>query len=87
MVKRMGKFDKLATRILTGGSDANISFQDLCVLLKRLGFSENIRGSHHIYRKEKIDEKINLQKTGSKAKPYQVKQVRAVIVKYALLGE
>ena len=32
-------------------------------------------------------EMLNLQRDGSKAKPYQVKQVRAAIVKYRLAGE
>jgi hypothetical protein len=30
---------------------------------------------------------INLQPKGSKAKPYQVKQVRNLILKYKLAGE
>ena len=80
----MGKYEKLLQRILRGTSDANISFKDLCQLLRRLGFEERIRGSHHIFRKAGITEKINLQKAGSKAKPYQVRQVRAVILKYRL---
>jgi len=80
----MGKYEKLLQRILHGTSDANISFKDLCRLLRRLGFEERIRGSHHIFRKAGITEKINLQKAGSKAKPYQVRQVRAVILKYRL---
>jgi len=44
------------------------------------------KGSHHIFRKEGINEKVNLQEAGSKAKPYQVKQVRYLIVKYKLGG-
>ena len=59
-------------------------FDDLCELLRRLGFEERIRGSHHIFRKEGIEEKINLQQDNSKAKPYQVRQVRTVLVKYRL---
>jgi len=51
-------------------------------LLKKLGFEERIRGSHHIFRKEGIVEKINLQRDGSKAKVYQVRQVRNIILKY-----
>jgi predicted RNA binding protein YcfA (HicA-like mRNA interferase family) len=51
-----------------------------------LGFEVRIRGSHHIFRKEGVVEKINLQRAGNKAKPYQVKQVRNVIVKYKLGG-
>jgi hypothetical protein len=34
-----------------------------------------------------VEEIINLQLKGNKAKPYQVKQVHGVIVKYHLSGE
>ncbi len=83
----MGKHEKLLFQILQGASDANISFDELRALLKNLGFDERTRGSHHIFRKAGILEKINLQLDGSKAKAYQVRQVRAVIVKYGLGGE
>jgi len=82
----MGKHEKLLIQILSGTSDANISFDGLCGLLKHLRFEVRIRGSHHIFRKEGVVEKINLQRAGNKAKPYQVKQVRNVIVKYKLGG-
>ena len=81
----MGKYKKLILTLLTGQSDKNIKFQDLCNLLKKLGFDERIKGSHHIYRKEGIIEKINLQKDGAFAKPYQVRQVRSIIIKYNLM--
>jgi virulence-associated protein VapD len=80
----MGKYEKLLLQILRGTSDANISFDDLCQLLHRLGFEERTRGSHHIFRKQGIEEKINLQRDDGKVKVYQVRQVRAVIVKYKL---
>ena len=80
----MGKYEKLLLQILRGTSDANISFDDLCQLLHRLGFEERTRGSHHIFRKQGIEEKINLQRDDGKVKVYQVRQVRAVIVKYRL---
>ena len=83
----MSKHEKLLVQILQGGSDSNILFDDLCNLLKRLGFDERIRGSHHMFRKEGIIEKINLQRDGAQAKPYQVRQVRDVIVKYRIGGE
>ena len=83
----MGKFDKLILKILRGTSDANVSFDDLCELLKRLGFQERTRGSHHIFRKNGIAEKINLQKDDGKAKPYQVRQVRTILQIYRLAGE
>ena len=83
----MGKYEELLFQILRGASDTNIRFDDLRLLLLRLGFVERQRGSHHIFRKEGIEEKINLQRDVSKAKAYQVRQVRAVILKYGLGGE
>jgi len=74
-------------RILRGASDANIPFDDLRELLVRLGFEKRTRGSHHLFRKHGIEDKINLQREGSKAKPYQVRQVRAVILTYHLTGK
>ena len=82
----MGKYDKLLIKILGGSSDANIQFDDLCNLLKRLGFQMRVSGSHHLFRKEQLEEKINLQRDGNMAKPYQVKQVRNVIIKNKLGG-
>lgn len=72
---------------MQGSSDANIPFDDLCQLLRRLGFDERIRGSHHIFRKNGIFEKINLQRDGKKAKVYQVRQVRSIILMYNLRFE
>lgn len=83
----MGKHEKLLLKILSGTSDANIQFKDLCNLLKDFGFEDRVRGSHHIFRKEGIAEKINLQREGNKSNPYQVKQVRNLIVKYKLGGK
>ncbi len=83
----MGKHEKLLLKILSGTSDANIQFNDLCNLLKDFGFEVRVRGSHHIFRKEGMVEKINLQREGNKSKPYEVKQVRNIIVKYKLGGK
>ena len=83
----MGKYDKLTFQILRGLSDANIAFDDLVSLLAHLGFEMRVRGSHHMFRKAGIAEKINLQRQGAKAKSYQVKQVREVIQKYRLGSE
>ena len=81
---KMGKLDKLLVEILSGRHDKSIRFSELTNLLKTLGFSERIKGSHHIYYKEGVDEILNIQPDGSQAKPYQVKQVRNIIVKYRL---
>jgi len=83
----VARYDELLSRVLRGASDANIPFNQLRNLLRRLGFEERIRGDHHIFTKNGVEEIINLQPKGNKAKPYQVKQVRGVIVKYRLSGE
>lgn len=82
----MGKSEKTLEAVLRGASDANISFKDLCNLLKTLGFTERVRGDHFIYTKPQIEEILNLQPIGALAKAYQVKQVRTVILKYKLGG-
>jgi predicted RNA binding protein YcfA (HicA-like mRNA interferase family) len=83
----MGKHELVIRKILSGYSDANIAFQDVCSLLHSIGFEMRVSGSHHIFRKAGIEEKINLQRDGNKAKPYQVRQVRQILLKYKLGGE
>jgi hypothetical protein len=78
--------EKFLERILRGTSDANISFERLRNALQGLGFVERIRASHHIFVKEGVEEILNLQPKGANAKPYQVRQVRAILVKYKLAG-
>ncbi len=80
----MAKFDKLLAQILGGTADHNFSFSVLCHILKTLEFTECIRGDHHIFTKIGIEEILDLQPLGSKAKAYQVKQVRELILKYRL---
>ncbi len=83
----MAKREKVLDKILRGASDANIAFTDLRNLLASLGFDERIRGDHYIFTKDGVVEILNIQPKGSQAKPYQVKQVRNVILKYRLAGE
>jgi len=83
----MGKHEKLLRRVLSGVADADIRFSDLCGLLERFGFEERTRGSHYVFRRAGIEEKVNLQKDGNKAKPYQVRQVRRVILRHRLGGD
>jgi len=80
----MGKHEKLLLKILQGGSDRNISFDELRKLLIKFGFDERVKGSHHILVKEGIEEIINIHSKSGMAKPYQVKQVRNIIIKYNL---
>jgi predicted RNA binding protein YcfA (HicA-like mRNA interferase family) len=83
----MSRFEKLLLKILRGMSDANVAFDDLCLVLRHLGFGERVKGSHHIFFKEDVVEILNLQpRNDGKAKAYQVKQVRNLILKYGLGG-
>jgi hypothetical protein len=84
LVSRPGK---TLDRILRGTADANLRFTDVCGLLRHLGFSERIRGDHHIFTRDGIREIINLQPRDGMAKPYQVKQIRELIVRQGLAGQ
>lgn len=81
----MGQFEKLLLRILSGQSDQSVAFADLVKILERAGFECRIKGSHHIFFQNDIEEILNIQAKGALAKAYQVKQVREIIVKYQLL--
>ena len=83
-IRCMSKQDKLLIKILWGNSDANIPFEQLCQLLRKLGFNQRIGGIHHIFTKEGVEEILNLQPKQAKAKAYQVKQIRSLILKYKL---
>ncbi len=83
----MGKYRKLIDKIINGRADKNIAFNDLCGLLRVLGFEERICGSHHIFRKSGIKELINLQRDNKLAKAYQVRKVRNVVLRYNLGDE
>lgn len=77
--------ESILDRILRGTADANIRFDDLRGVLISLKFSEHVKGSHHIFTQPGVVEILNIQPCGSLAKPYQVKQVRKVIVRYRLV--
>lgn len=84
----MTKLDKLLWKILGGKSDQNITFAELCHLARHLGFEERISGSHHIFFMDNISEILNFQpRNDGKAKPYQVKQLREIILKYEMGSE
>ena len=83
----MGAQERKPTRVLSGNADHALRFSELCALLRRLGFDERVRGSHHIFTREGVEEILNLQPLpGDGAKPYQVRQVRNVLLRYALGG-
>ena len=61
----MTQKDRVLSQILGGRSDANVNFNELRSLLRSLGFSERIRGSHHIFAHEDVQEIMNLQPKGA----------------------
>jgi hypothetical protein len=83
----MSKFEKLLLKLLSGNADNNFSFDDLRNVLLHFDFIERTTGgSHRIFYKDGIEEIINIQPKGGKAKPYQVKQIRLIILKYKLIA-
>lgn len=76
--------EKIFTEIMCGAKDKNIKFSELQKLLDGLGFQCRIKGDHFIYYKNEVEEIINIQPKGNKAKPYQVKQIRNLILKYKM---
>ena len=84
----MGKWDKFRRKLLSGGSDRNIRFSELIGYVKDLGFDVHIQGSHHVCSRHNLSENLVLQPLGDgNAKPYQVKQVRALVQQYGLGAE
>jgi len=57
----MSNARKLLDQILRGNADANVPFSGLVQLLKRLGFQERIKGSHHVFTRDGVMEILNLQ--------------------------
>ena len=82
----MGQYEKLLLALMSGVKDKSFQFADLRLILDRLGFDCRVRGDHFIYTRDGVEEIINIQPNGSKAKPYQCKQVRQLILRYDLGG-
>jgi hypothetical protein len=70
----VSKSKKVLRKVLSGASDANVAFDDLRRLLTALNFSERVRGDHFVDTRADIEEILNLQSIGSKAKAYQAKR-------------
>ena len=80
----MKKTDKTLQRLLSGRADHNIDFNDLIALLSAEGFTKREgKGSHVIFTKPGVAERITLQADGSKAKAYQVQQIRVILTRLA----
>lgn len=83
----MDRHRKLLDHVLTKKGDHAIPFEPLCKMLVHYGFVERIRGDHHIFSRSGVEEIINLQPVQSKAKAYQVRQVRTIMLKYGFHTE
>ncbi len=77
--------EKTIEKLLRGQSDANLRFEEVCHLLQAKGFRMRTEGSHHIFTRPGVRERLNLQREGAQAKPYQVRQVRKILAAYKLL--
>ena len=83
----MRRHERLLQTLLRGQSDANIRWADLRAPLLYLGFSERVRGSHHLFDNDGVVEIVNLQSRGGHVKPDQVRQIRKLILQYNLGGD
>lgn len=77
--------EKTLEKLLRGESDAALRFEEVCHLLQAKGFRMRSHGSHHIFTRPGVRERLNLQREGGHAKPYQVRQVRRILATYRLL--
>jgi len=73
---------------LSSGAVTNVDFSDVHLLLEALGFEEvRVTGSHHVYARVDIPELLNLQDRRGQAKPYQLRQLIALVKRYNLTIE
>ena len=80
----MNRHHKLLQHILLKRGDANVSFDGLCHVLRLLGFEERIKGDHHVFSMTNLEEIVNIQPKGIKAKSYQIRQVRDLVLRHGL---
>jgi predicted RNA binding protein YcfA (HicA-like mRNA interferase family) len=79
----MAKLRDILARVKQGSR--SIPFRDLERLLHGLGFRLlRTSGSHHIYLHPKASRPINIQPIGKDAKPYQVRQLRAMLAEFEI---
>ncbi len=81
----MSRTERLKEKILKAQGYHNFAFADLVRLLEHLGFScDRTSDSHQIYIHPDIPTPVNIQNIKGQAKPYQLRQIRAIIRKYKL---
>lgn len=75
---------KVYQAVLSGQSDYNIKFVEFISLMEGLGFKKIRQNGSHILFQHPMGCMMNIQKDGSKAKGYQVAQLRKLIKEYGL---
>ena len=77
--------EKVYESVISGKSYNNVKYTDFQSLMIDLGFEfMRQKGSHTMYYNNKVNEFMNIQKDGNKAKDYQVKQLRDIIIAHNL---
>ncbi len=78
----MSRIAKLYRKFLDGRP---LTFAEFEALIFAFGFvHDRTKGSHRVYKQAGIAERVNAQPDGKDAKPYQVKQFRAIVEAYGL---
>jgi predicted RNA binding protein YcfA (HicA-like mRNA interferase family) len=69
-------------------SPKNVRFNQMVMLVEAFGFRPSrVKGSHHIFVHPQVQELVNLQNVGGKAKPYQIRQFLRLVERYNLTME
>jgi predicted RNA binding protein YcfA (HicA-like mRNA interferase family) len=80
------KKQKLLEKVLN--SSKNLKFEEFVLLVEEFGFTlSRVRGSHHIYTHQIVEENLNLQNKRGEAISYQVRQFLKLIEDYSLTME
>lgn len=71
----MSKLQKLIQKVIDG---RDISYDEAEMILLRLQFEIDIRGSHHIFRKKGYLRNISIKRR-SQLLPYQIREIKEVL--------
>jgi predicted RNA binding protein YcfA (HicA-like mRNA interferase family) len=75
---------ELLNRLLDGHV-RNVAFRDFCDLVEGFGFELwRIRGSHHMYRRTGVVDRVVLQPERGDTKAYQIRQFLRTVEEYDL---
>ncbi len=75
---------KFQEALFRGNRDANLDFESMRRYLMALGFTERVRGSHHVFARHGLERPFNLQESDGRCKLFQVRQIRKVLARLNL---